>query len=98
MPSSRAQLHCRKTTLPVVQMHDVGSVAEPVHERDGGPTEKREAFEIVVVTIDLAAREIIRRIDQISGRIQRITLQDANAGLFSAPLNCQVFKGDSTDK
>ena len=98
MPSPRAKLDRRKAAGPIVEMHNVGRLAHPVHERDRGSTEKREALEIIVVTIDLAAREIIRRIDQIRGPIQSIALKDANAGLFSAPLKFQIFKDDSSDE
>src|SRR5438552_183357 len=87
VPSSRAHFNGSKSARPIIAMDHVRRIAQPAQERDRRTTKESEAFKIVRVAVDRCASKVMRGFDEISGRIQRIALPDANAWPPTAPVN-----------
>src|SRR5580765_2738896 len=89
--SQSLHLDSGEAGLPIVAMQHVNWFIEFSRQRHGRATEKSEAFEIVIVAVDLAAIEIVRRVDEISWSRQFIALPDANMRSLAAPKHAQCF-------
>ena len=90
MAPARAQLDRGEAAGPVVAMDHLRRFAQPPQQRNRGATVKSKALKVVGFAVDLTAREVKRRVDQISGHIQRFAFPDANARLFPAPFDFQI--------
>jgi hypothetical protein len=52
---------------PVVEVEDVKGLAERLRQFDDGAAEVGEPFHVVIITVELAAMEILRRVYEVDG-------------------------------
>jgi len=86
-----AQLSGSKTAGPIVTVQHLRRVAQPREQSYCRPAKKSEPFKVIDLAINLAAREIKWRVNQIGGRGQCFAVPDANARTFTAPLDLKIF-------
>jgi len=87
----RAQLDSRKTTGPVIAVNNIGLPVELPQQRKRGAPEECEAFMIILETIDRGAREILRRINQVSRSAGHFALEDSDCACAAAPIHGYIF-------
>src|ERR1043166_2968137 len=88
------QFDACKARLPIIAVENVRRLGKPTHQRDRCTAKKSKAFEVIPITINFSPRKIMISLEKIRGRIQFVTLPDANARPLPAPLHFQIFERD----
>src|SRR6185295_3328530 len=65
------QIRSGKASHPVVEMNDVEVLAERFCQFQNRAAKEREALRVIGISVELLAREVFRRVDEIDGNLAR---------------------------
>src|SRR5262245_31807577 len=91
MTTARPQLYRSESARPIIQVDDVGFVANSLEQSDCCTTKKGESLEVIRIAVDVRARKVVRRFDEVSRRAERIADSHRHLRLAATPIHFEIF-------